>query len=83
MERYMLDTIEHEKLNARIKELELMVNELRLANVNLAAQVEKLDTDLTTMVADVTALQKQHATYVTTVTPEDNYYAVMDAPIGP
>ena len=68
---------------ARIKSLEEEVELLREANLYRIEQIKEMDITITNLEADVAALQKQQVQIVTSVTPEDNYYAVMDMPIGP
>ena len=67
MERDMLDSIEHEKMNSRIAELELMVTELRKANFEMAKTMQQLDTDITNTMKDVKELCNRHASYGGTV----------------
>jgi chromosome segregation ATPase len=74
-ERNLLDKVEKEKENSRIVELELMVNELRSANIEMAKQLQQLDTDITTFGADLKRVESmQSIMVVDKVTPDENLY---------
>jgi DNA invertase Pin-like site-specific DNA recombinase len=80
LERNFLDRVEKDKEHSRIAELENMVTELRAANIVMAKQLDKIDRDVSNIVTDLSSVQK---ITVTSITPDDNYYAYLDGPVGP